>query len=288
MKALLAGYGGIGKAVYSPELQKLGYDVDILDLIHPEAKYKDVSEVKEGYDLAVVCTPNHTHEFIARKIAAKGTKRIFVDKPGVSDAASWWNMCHTSNGTKFHLVKNNLYRNNYGETIDIFKNSEVIGVDINWLNDNRIPNPGSWFTTKEKSFGGVSVDLMPHLYCFAIKVFGEKAILDAPFFQGCYRRWDLNNVSTTKYGTVNPNGIYDVDDIAQAAAVINNISLRLTASWKEGYNKQSITLFLKDGTTYEWEFGLCPTEAYGKMLQDTTDTTSLDTSIHSFLENFNG
>ena len=286
MKALLAGFGGIGANVYYPELKKLGYEVYILDAVARQANYKDVMQIYNAFDIAVVCTPNFTHSKIAERLAYTGTKQIFVEKPGVEDSLSWKNLCETYPNTKFHMVKNNMYRDSYG---DIFnhKDKELIGVDINWLNDNRIPNPGSWFTTKVRAYGGISRDLMPHLYCFAVKLFGLEAMKNAKIEQSCYQRWDLSSISTTDYGQVSANGIYNVDDNALVSTKIGNVSLRMNASWKEGYNKQSITLFFKDGTTYEWEFGLCPAEAYGKMLQDTTDTYDMDVQIHEFLERFN-
>ena len=286
MKALLAGYGGIGSNVYYPELKKLGYEVDILDSNVSDVSYKDVSEISEAYDLAVICTPNFTHGPIAEHLATTGTKRIFVDKPGVVDSWEWSRLRYRYVDTTFHLVKNNLYRDSYGEVLNFMKTKEVIGVDINWVNGNRIPNPGSWFTTKSLAFGGVSRDLMPHLYCFAVKLFGEDICKKSIFRQSSYQRWNMRTISSTDYGTVNVGGIYNVDDIASAATVIEGVSVKMYASWKEGFDKQSITLYFKDGTTYEWVFGLCPAEAYGKMLADTDDSFLLDLEIHKFLERF--
>lgn len=285
MKALLAGFGGIGANVYYPELIKLGYEVFILDAATQTANYRDVMQITDAFDLAVICTPNFTHSKIAERLAYTGTKRIFIEKPGVEDSFGWRNLCETYPDTKFHMVKNNMYRESFGEIFN-HTDKELIAVDINWLNDNRIPNPGSWFTTKATAFGGISRDLMPHLYCFAIKLFGLTAMKDAKIEQACYQRWDLSSISSTDYGNVFPHGTYDVDDNALVATKIGNVSLRMNASWKEGYNKQSITLFFRDGTTYEWDFGLCPAEAYGMMLKDTTDTFEMDMQIHEFLERF--
>lgn len=286
MNALLVGYGGIGSNVYWPELQKLGYYVEVLDANVQTALYHDISQITKSYDIAVICTPNFTHETIARKLAETGTKQIFVEKPGVVDTRAWDSLIRDFPDTRFHVVKNNLYRDNYGQVLDLINSGNVIGVDISWLNDNRIPNPGSWFTTKDKAFGGVSRDLMPHLYCFAVKMFGQEAIENANFVQTSSQRWDLNSITSTDYGVVLSDGTYDVDDTATAIAKVNNISLRLTASWKEGYDKQSVTLFMSNGRTYEWVFGLCPAEAYGVMLQDTSDTSKLDIALHNFLEKF--
>src|SRR5271165_522543 len=109
MKALLAGFGGIGANVYYPELRKIGYDVDILDAKVSDVKYTDVRQVNQAYDLAVICTPNFTHEELAVVLANKGVRQIFIDKPGLRTSHKWWNMCHIYNKTHFHLVKNNLY-----------------------------------------------------------------------------------------------------------------------------------------------------------------------------------
>jgi predicted dehydrogenase len=286
MKALLAGYGGIGRNVYYPELKKLGFEIDILDLQIPNVEYTDILQVKDAYDIAVVCTPNFTHGPIAHHLADKGTKRIFVEKPGLINAKAWDSLRSSHRGTQFHLVKNNLYRDSYGDVLTLMQEKKLIGVDITWFNKNRIPNPGSWFTNKELSFGGVSHDLMPHLYCFAVKLFGLVEMSNADISYRTSQRWTLETITSSDYGNVVPDGTYNVNDIAVAETNINGISLRMAAAWKIGYDRQSVTLFFKDGTTYEWEFGLCPDEAYGTMLQDASCSDIIDTEIHLFLEEF--
>ena len=54
------------------------------------------------------------------------------------------------------MVKNNQFRHNIDEMTNMARTSRV--VDINWCNKNRVPNPGTWFTTKELAYGGVSRD----------------------------------------------------------------------------------------------------------------------------------
>ena len=39
MKAAIVGFGGIGSNVYYPVLKDLGFDIDIIDPVHPEADY---------------------------------------------------------------------------------------------------------------------------------------------------------------------------------------------------------------------------------------------------------
>jgi predicted dehydrogenase len=285
MKALLAGFGGIGKNVYYPELKNLGYDVDILDAYAADVHYNDIGQIGNAYDLGVVCTPNFTHESIAAHLAKVGTSRIFVEKPGVVNHNAWTKLNSEFPKTQFHVVKNNLYRDDYGQTLELANEKELIGLDVTWYNKNRIPNPGSWFTNKNLAFGGVSRDLMPHLYCFAAKILTFERFSRISLDCLAKQRWNLNQISNTDYGVVTPNGVYNVDDFATAEG-LDKISIRLTASWKEGYDKQSVTLFFKDGSTYEWEFGLCPAEAYGIMLQDTTSSRFMDDDLHLLLEEF--
>ena len=288
--ALLAGFGGIGKNVYHPELLKLGYTVDVLDILHPDANYRNVTDIKSPYDLAVICTPNSTHGPIAEHLAQLGTRDIFVEKPGLATANEWNLLEENFPDTRFHVVKNNLYRASYDNLLEFFDKKDVVAVDINWLNGNRIPSPGSWFTNKDMAFGGVSRDLMPHLYCFAVKIFGLEVIRATEFKTEKNQRWSLDTVTGTDYGVVNPSGIYNVDDYARASAIVDfydiPIDLRITASWKEGYDKQSVTLFFRDGTTYEWQFGLCPAEAYGTMLKNLEVSSIIDRELHLFLEKF--
>lgn len=288
--ALLAGLGGIGKNVYYPEIINLGYQLDVFDIISQEANIRSIKNISKSYDLAVICTPNFTHKEIADKLASVGTRRIFVEKPGLASALEWDQLCKKYPKTQFSLVKNNLYRSSYDNLLELFKEKDVVAVDINWLNKNRIPSPGSWFTNKTLSFGGVSKDLMPHIFCFALKLFGLENLVKADLKFEKHQRWNLSTATGTDYGTVNPAGIYDADDYARAQGIINyegkDISLRMTASWKEGYDKQSVTLFFRDGTTYEWEFGLCPADAYGTMLEDFSSSENIDKELHHFLEKF--
>ena len=79
MKALLVGLGGIGINVYLPELIKIGYTVDTVDPVISSATFKDTSEVTGEYNVAVICTPNFTHDSIARQLANL-VEYIFIEK----------------------------------------------------------------------------------------------------------------------------------------------------------------------------------------------------------------
>ena len=166
MKALLIGAGGIGQNVYLPQLMKKGFTVDTLDSVIP-ATYDNVDKVDSTYDVAVICTPNFTHYEIATYIAKKNIAPvIFVEKPGFASADIWNNTVEQYRATKFIMCKNNLYRDKQG-AITGYTNDpsadKMLRLDIKWLNNNRVPNPGGWSTNRKLSGGGVASVSYTHL-----------------------------------------------------------------------------------------------------------------------------
>lgn len=306
MKAIVVGYGGIGKNTYVPQLEKLGYSVDVVDPYAIFAEYQDVKHVPKSnkYDVAIICCPNNYHlEAILELTDVCNT--IMVEKPGVANTKAWLNLLHKFPNHKIVLVKNNLYRKNI-ETFESLINDieDVAKVDINWLNKDRIPSPGSWFTDKSKAFGGVTHDLFPHLYCFMFMLFSfhiYKNVLPKTFKM---QRWNLNNISgSTDYGEVNLGGTYDVCDYAEAHYLLPRdesepLPVTLRASWKEGYDDQGIHVYYKDGGHCYQPFGFCPNEAYGEMIKATVEgrfmqhyeftwvEQDFDKWIHAHLEQF--
>ena len=112
-KALVVGLGGIGKNVYVPQFEKLGYKVDTVD-INPElnATYKTVQDLStESYDMAVICLPN-IHHLSAMLVVSKFCKTILIEKPGFLNSKIWKHNLAKSRlkDHKIILVKNNLYR----------------------------------------------------------------------------------------------------------------------------------------------------------------------------------
>ena len=267
MKALLIGLGGIGRNVYLPELKRIGYTVTTVDLKEHDADYNDVDSVAGKFDVAVICTPNFTHDALARKIATQ-CESVFIEKPGLPSAEQWNTLCEDYPKTRFIMCKNNLYRDSYGAIDDFLTGKEeLIGIDVTWFNANRIPNPGTWSTNRRSAWGGVALDLFPHLYTQLVKVFG--GVPDCQ--RGSHsmaQQWQLQDCidSGTDYGNMDPNGIYNVCDYAQETWYVDDkYPINIRASWKQGYDDQSIKIYTED-SLYQWNFGLCPANAYGNMI----------------------
>lgn len=266
MKSLIIGMG-IGQ-LYHSVFSSLGYEIDTVDA-NPEknATFTTVDNITEQYDIAVVCTPNFTHESVARTIA-KNCKIILIEKPGVRDSKAWSCLIEDFPNTRFMMVKNNQYR----DELKLFQMQadQSEHVYIRWNNANRIPQPGSWFTTKELAFGGVSRDLIPHMlsyYC-ALTDFTQGRKMNAVSIQN----YLLSDITSTDYGTVNPDGVYDVDDFCKLEFKNGKTTWTLSANWKTNldHDDSSIAFGMKNSAVRH-ELGLCPESAYKKMIETAVE-----------------
>jgi predicted dehydrogenase len=258
MKSLVVGLG-IGN-LYCAVLKNLGYEVDTVDS-NPEknATFKSIDELEDCYDVAVICTPNFTHEFIARTIAAR-CEIIFIEKPGVESAERWQALVDDFPCSKFILVKNNQYRDCIPEFQRLAESYNQI--KLVWENQDRVPQPGSWFTTKCKAFGGVSRDLIPHLlsYFCVLSDYKTSNLVRCSTSQN----HSLASVSSTDYGRVDMNGTYDVDDRCELTYVSDLKQFNITADWK---TDRETEIGIQFGDDIFVSLGLCPEEAYQTMIQ---------------------
>jgi predicted dehydrogenase len=289
-RSLIIGMG-IGQ-LYKTVLENLGHEVITVDKdISKGAMLSSVDSailVYAPFDTVHICTPNFTHFEIAGKVAPV-SKIVFIEKPGVASSATWTKLVTEFKQTRFMMVKNNMWRSNINELKELA--SQAKNVKIRWVRRNCIPSPGSWFTTKKLAFGGVSRDLMPHLLSLYIamnpkwkneEVGGEMAM----------QCWELADIESTDYGTVNPNGTYDVDDMC----VINfGHKWRCAANWRSmDEEDSSITFTMPDDRVERFELGWCPEDAYESMIKDAIthiddyqfwlDQYDIDTWIHERIE----
>jgi len=287
-RSLIIGMG-IGN-LYKDVLIKLGHEVVTVDLDPAKADYTDLSAALRKYswfDTVHICTPNFTHLSIAEQVASFA-KIVFIEKPGVNTSAEWNKLVRQRPFTRFMMVKNNMWRSNISELKDLASKSNT--VDIFWSRKNCIPHPGSWFTTKELAFGGVSRDLMPHLLSLYIalnpdwrreKVTGKQSL----------RLHTLESIKSTEYGVINPNGTYDVDDRCH---IIFGDKWTLLAEWANMREDDSSIKFNMSDSKERFELGWCPEDAYESMIKDALenvdnskfwlDQFDIDNWIHERIE----
>jgi len=299
------GIGNLYKKVLTEHNNKEQFEVVTIDLY--ASKNADYLTLDECYvdhtefDLAIICCPNHYHEsYVLGLKDRKMAKTILVEKPGLKNFATWALYTTASAPNKLIMVKNNFYRK---QLLDEIKRTiadnyaDISEIKIEWLNRDRVPKPGSWFTNKELAWGGVSRDLMPHLLSV---YYGLFETTDTPTDQDCIRKYTLEDIDGSEYGDVQKeDAVYNVDD--QATVVFSKkikrktIPVTLNASWKTGANKSRIgvTIVINDHPIF-YDFGLCPEDAYYKMILDTLNMTTkqynehkeIDSWIHQILDNY--
>jgi predicted dehydrogenase len=291
MKSLIVGMG-IGQ-LYKTVLAQLGHEVCTVDFdINKKADFPSVDPaiLLHGYfDTVHICTPNFTHLELAVRIAPI-SKIVFIEKPGVINRNEWAKLCKRFPRTRFIMVKNNMWRNNISELAELANKAKT--VKIRWIRKNCIPNPGSWFTTKKLAFGGVSRDLMPHLLSLYVAM-NPNWKNDAISGQTAMACWELKDIDSTEYGTVNPDGTYDVDDVC----VINfGDKWKCAANWRSmDEEDSSIEFTMQDDSVTQFELGWCPEEAYLNMIKDAIENLNndeywkvqleIDLWIHERIEN---
>jgi hypothetical protein len=271
MKTLVIGLG-MGQ-LYARTLTQLGHEVITIDTDQSkQATFANLDTALYAHpqlDAVFICTPNYTHDTIAQKVATH-TKMVFVEKPGVLNAKRWQTLQLTYPQTRFIMIKNNMWRTWEKEFHIRTEAAEVI--HINWINRDRVPAPGSWFTTKKLSFGGVSRDLMPHLLSIFINMnpnhYKEFKIESNVVKQN----WKLDQLNSTEYGTVNLNGTYDVDDWNEITLTDGKKKYILTADWRSmNTDDRAIHCYQREKLVKSFELGLCPESVYATMIQNVFD-----------------
>jgi predicted dehydrogenase len=274
MKSLIVGMG-IGN-LYKEVLTNLDHEIVTVDLDPSKADFtsvKDAVAAHEYFDTVHICTPNFTHETIAREVATYA-KLVFIEKPGVKTSEIWQQLVKDFPYTRFMMVKNNQWRENIAELQALAQRS--IKVELNWVNRNRVPGPGTWFTTKDLAYGGVSRDLMTHLLSLYIALSDDYTKPSLTHYNVA-QRYTLAEVSDTEYGTVKADGIYDVDDLCEFIFEEPNRKWRLIADWRSlTDDDRGINFHMADGTVERFELGLCPAEAYQAMIKDAVENIDND------------
>lgn len=267
MKSIIVGMG-IGQLYYDV-LVKLGHEVVTVDSDpNKNAAYTSVDAAitaHEHFDTAHICTPNFTHEAVARQLAAN-TDIVFVEKPGFVSEYQWRDFHEQFPNVRVIMVKNNQWRDTLATMQNLAKRSSKI--DINWINHDRVPRPGSWFTNQFLAWGGVSRDLLPHLLSIFIALDSSYIKRARIVTWTAHQRWRLEDITSSDYGTVDAAGVYNVDDVAALMYKVDNLIVNVRTEWRSMKGDDIAIHFYIDGEKHTVPLGLCPEEAYESMIKD--------------------
>lgn len=261
--------------------------VDKNENLYPTyTSFEDLLRDPQAYraKLGIVCLPNFLHEQGIKVLQSLEVQNIIVEKPGLPSVSSWLKYATAQRrfGTLM-MAKNNYYRTYFDKTARDYPRIAK-RVKIVWENDNRIPWPGHWFTNKEMSWGGVSVDLLPHLMHIAFRNFipdinrtdniaNHVSVLSKSRTQN-YKLAELEN---TKYGEIKRDGVFNVDDSAQMMLEMPGCIVDLSAKWHGGDDKFYIEILTTTGETERFNLGpMCPNYAYGNMVEAILNNTSAE------------
>jgi predicted dehydrogenase len=285
---------GIGQ-LYKKVLTELGHLVVTVDT-NASADYNvlNAALLTGPFDTVHICTPNYTHEDIARQVASHA-RIVFVEKPGLESALAWFNLTQDYPDTRFMMVKNNQYRDNIATLTQLAHRAKTI--NLTWNNNDRVPNPGTWFTTKSLAYGGVSRDLLPHLLSLFQSLSGYNYDQAKLLTESAEQFWQLSDLTQSDYGTVKSDGIYNVDDQVELSYIdTRGCHWVIESNWRTlTGDDRSILMTFEDGSQYYYELGLCPEDAYKRMIStaiEMVDTQAfwdlqleLDIWIHKTIEN---
>lgn len=272
MKSLVVGMG-IGN-LYKAVLEEIGNSVVTVDLDPNKADYTSVDmavSVHGRFDTVHICTPNFTHVKIARQVAPI-SKIVFVEKPGVATSDAWAQLVKDYPATRFMMVKNNQFRKEIKRFKNLADQSDI--VRVTWNNRNRIPGPGSWFTDRSLAFGGVSRDLIPHMlsYYTCLADYKDGTLV----YKRSKQNWQLDEIDSTDYGVINPNGVYNVDDECTIEYMHGKTKWILSANWRSlGEDNISISFGMPYSAVVE-KLGLCPETAYQEMIEQAIENINND------------
>jgi hypothetical protein len=242
------------------DLKYICYTVDINPDLNPN--YLDLDQAitdVNSIDITIVSVPNYLHYSIAKKVA-KVSKIVLIEKPGVKDAQEWQSLVREFPNTRFMMIKNNQYRDNTKLLFAKYHKSK--NIKLHWINNNRVPKPGSWFTNSQLSYGGVSKDLLPHLLSFY-------TLFEPQYQQTNWhnkiktQKWQLQDLTDSDYGDIKVDGIYNVDDYVTLNTNIFNKDITITTDWRS-MSGSDIGLYFDNEFI---DLGLCPESAYKNMLK---------------------
>lgn len=272
MKSLVVGMG-IGN-LYKAVLKEIGNTVVTVDLDPNKADYTSVDmaiSVHGKFDTVHICTPNFTHVKIARQVAPI-SRIVFIEKPGVATSDAWAQLVKDYPATRFMMVKNNQYRKEIKRFKNLADQSDI--VRVTWNNKNRIPSPGSWFTDRSLAFGGVSRDLIPHMlsYYACLTDYKDGTLV----YKRSKQNWQLDEIDSTDYGVINPNGVYNVDDECTIEYMHGKTKWILSANWRSlEEDNISISFGMPFSAVVE-KLGLCPEDAYQEMIEQAIENINND------------
>lgn len=210
--------------------------------------YRKLLEMEE-VDAVALCLPNYLHAPIAIE-AMRAGKHVLTEKPMAIDGDSAAEMVRVQKETNKTLMVSLQLR--YSPTFRLAKQyasefGEIYYGKCVYTRRSGIPGWGSWFTRKDQAGGGPTVDVAIHVLDLCLDLMGYPK----PLYVSArtYAKFGVRGQGKGPWGTPDPQGYCDVEDLAAALIVLENGStIALETSWAyHGQDRRCVEVFGTEG-----------------------------------------
>lgn len=249
----IVGCGWIVEFAHLPALQKIKdvtvkavFDINIesarliskkFSIQYVFDKFEDFIDC--GLDGIIIATPNSTHvsytmEALQRNVGVLCEKPVALKSSEVEEIIK---ICKEKNVIYIPGFVNR-WREDIQKMYSVLqegKIGEIKSVSAGWLRKSGIPRPGTWFTSRRFSGGGVLTDLGSHIIDICLMIIGDRKLYDTTLLtsvcdqenieQKCAAEWFRSNDNNSHYEM-------DVEKTAIAnARYEDGVKLSVKLSW---------------------------------------------------------
>jgi len=226
----------------------------------------------KGLNAVSVCVPNTLHRPLAVDCLKAGMN-VLCEKPLSVNAREGQKIVAAAqqSGKTLMMQFNNRYRPEaqlLRSYIDEGTLGDIYFARCGWIRRNGIPGWGGWFTQKELAGGGPLIDLAVHMLDLTMWLMGNPEPVTC--MASTYSVFGPKMEALGPWGTPNPKGKFDVEDMAVGMIKFaGGQTILLEASWASRVHR-------------EWVYStLCGTKAGASLERvfdaDGEDDTSRDT-----------
>ncbi|WP_310831971.1 Gfo/Idh/MocA family protein [Paenibacillus pedocola] len=198
--------------------------------------YSDYKEMflKERPDIVSIVTPNYLHAEITEFALAHGA-HVHCEKPLSisSEEASRIIAARDRSGKQVMIGLNNRFLNEavfLKKWIDDGNLGNIYNAKAGWIRRSGIPGRGTWFTDKDRSGGGVMIDLGAHYLDLALYFMGLPKV---SYVAGSIHQNFVHTTARNRNGYKGiEGGLFNVEDAATGyLGLVNGASLSFDFSW---------------------------------------------------------
>lgn len=202
--------------------------------------------LESGLDAVVVAAPNYTHGFYSIMALNSGI-HVLCEKPITIHEDEIYKVARLAkeNNLVFMPAFVNRFRSDVKELLGkIHQVGTISSIKAGWLREEGVPKPGSWFTHKKYSGGGVLADLGPHVIDICLNMISDHDMRDLRKLKAYMSSSVIDLSKKAKWFGVklSENLIPDVEDSFKGVCEINQCRLMLLLSWNSG-QKGDCTFF---------------------------------------------